>query len=49
MWQIHKGWFKPFNIDPATATIYQQYQVAQHVYKTQGAQAWTCANKTNFR
>lgn len=49
LWQIHKGWFKPFDINPETATIEQQWQVAQHVYKRQGAAAWTCSKYTNFK
>lgn len=48
LWQIHRGWFKPFNIDPTHATIAQQYRVALHVYKKQGASAWSCARKANF-
>jgi len=49
LWQIHKGWFKPFNIDPTHATIDQQYRVALHVYRQQGAHAWSCASKAHFR
>lgn len=49
LWQIHEGWFKPFGINPETATIEQQWQVAQHVYKRQGAKAWTCSKYTNFK
>lgn len=49
LWQIHKGWFTPFGINPRTATMKQQYLVARHVYRTQGAKAWTCARKANFR
>lgn len=49
LWQIHKGWYKPFGINPTTATIAQQWQVAQHVYKRQGAAAWTCSKLTNFK
>lgn len=49
LWQIHKGWYKPFGINPKTATIEQQWRVAQHVYKKQGAAAWTCSKYTNFK
>lgn len=49
LWQIHKGWFTPFNINPNTATMQQQYRVALHVYKTQGAKAWSCARTAQFR
>ena len=49
LWQIHKGWYKPFGINPTTATIEQQWRVAQHVYNKQGAKAWTCSTKANFK
>ena len=49
LWQIHRGWFTQFNIRPDTATFTQQWAVAQHVYKTQGAQAWSCAKQTGMR
>ena len=49
LWQIHEGWYKPFGINPETATIEQQWRVAQHVYKQQGAKAWTCSKYTNFK
>ena len=49
LWQIHKGWFKPFNINPATATLQQQYMVARRVYERQGKDAWTCSQETNFK
>lgn len=48
LWQIHKGWYKPFNINPKTATLKQQWLVAQHVYRKQGAKAWTCAKQSQF-
>lgn len=48
LWQIHKGWFRPFHINPKTATITQQYKIAQHVYAKQGAQAWSCAKRARF-
>ena len=49
LWQIHKGWYKPFGINPETATLAQQYRVAQHVYKRQGRHAWTCSKYTGFK
>lgn len=49
LWQIHKGWFKQFDINPRTATLEQQYRVARHVYRKQGAAAWTCAKRSNFQ
>ena len=49
LWQIHKGWFKPFGIDPNTATIEQQWKVAQAVYHRQGAKAWSCARQARFK
>jgi hypothetical protein len=49
LWQIHEGWYKPFGINPKTATIEQQWKVAKHVYKQQGAKAWTCSKYTNFK
>lgn len=48
LWQIHKGWFKPFKINPETATLRQQFKIAQHVYERQGHKAWSCSNKANF-
>ena len=48
LWQIHKGWFKPYKINPETATLRQQFKVAQHVYERQGHKAWTCSTKANF-
>lgn len=49
LWQIHRGWFKQFNIRPDTATFQQQWLVAQHIYKTQGAKAWQCAGQAGMR
>ena len=49
LWQIHKGWYKPFGINPKTATLAQQWLVAQHVYKRQGADAWSCTKHTGFQ
>jgi len=48
LWQIHKGWYKPFGINPRTATLAQQWKIAQHVYERQGATAWSCSQKTRF-
>lgn len=49
LWQIHKGWYKPYGINPEHATIAQQYRIAQHIYNKQGAQAWSCSHHTNFK
>lgn len=48
-WQVHKGFYKPFRIDPETATLAQHWKVAQAAYKRQGAKAWTCAKKAGLK
>ena len=48
-WQVHKGFYKPFNINPKTATLAQHWKVAQAAYKRHGAKAWTCAQKAGLK
>lgn len=43
LWQLHRGFYAHFNINPKKATFSQQWMVAQYVYKRQGARAWSCA------
>lgn len=47
--QIHKGFFITKDIDWKTATLEQQWEVAQYVYKRQGAQAWSCADQAGLK
>lgn len=49
LFQIHKGWFRPFKINPRTANAYQQWLVAKHVYATQGRNAWDCARQAGLK
>ena len=49
VWQLHKGFYKAQGVDWRTATIQQQWQVAQYVYSRQGARAWTCARKAGLK
>ena len=49
LWQLHKGFYAHFHIKPETATLAQQYRIAQYVYKRQGAKAWSCAKKARFK
>lgn len=43
LWQLHKGFYAVFDIDPQTANFAQQWRVAKYVYKRQGARAWSCS------
>ena len=49
VWQLHKGFYTTLGIDWRTATLWQQWQVAQYVYNRQGARAWTCARKAGLK
>ena len=49
VWQLHKGFYKAQGVDWRTATIQQQWQVAQYVYNRQGARAWTCARRAGLK
>lgn len=49
LFQIHEGWFKSQHVNWRTATATQQYRVALHVYKVQGARAWSCARSAGLR
>ena len=48
LWQLHKGFYAHFKINPKTATFAQQWRIAQDVYRRQGAKAWSCAKKARF-
>ena len=50
LWQIHRGWYRAAGINPHTASIEQQYRLAQHIYRKQGAKAWPyCHRKAGLR
>ena len=50
MFQIHKGWFKSHGINPKTATLQQQWKLAQYIYHRQGAKAWPyCSKKAGLK
>lgn len=48
LWQLHRGFYAHFHINPKTATFSQQWVVAQYVYKRQGAGAWSCARSAGL-
>ena len=50
MFQIHKGRFKGHGINPKTATLRQQWMLAQYIYHRQGAKAWPyCSKKAGLK
>lgn len=44
LWQLRRGFYRHFGIDPMTATVAQQYRIVQYVYRRQGFAAWSCAS-----
>ena len=50
LFQIESGWWRGAHLNPATATIEQQYALALHIYKKQGRRAWPyCGRKAGLR